>query len=296
MLDFLAHIESANNARLDDYAPFVIDGCAVGLIHHTNVVRLNEQGLALDVQENAYHWDYDGDCQTRSAYLNDIILSLATEGFVPGWRGEQYALSRDFYAPPKALIERASMPIFGACGYGVHVNGLTKKQGKTHLWIAKRADDKPTDPGKLDQIAAGGIPHGIDVFANMQKECDEEASIPLSLSETATAVSMSSYFYAVENGIRADQLFNYDLWLPESFIPHNQDGEVASFDCLPLEEVMELVSRTDQFKFNANIVLIDLFIRHGLITPEHQQYEQICAQLNHREAILCARFPVFTKK
>lgn len=295
MLDFFAHIDAANNVNLDHCQPLLIDNSAVGLLHRDNIDLLS-RAMAFCRQDGAYHWQYSGDTAERSKVLQRIIADLAAQGFVPGWRDESYALSRDFYSEPKALIERAAMPLFGACGYGVHVNGLTRKHNTTYLWIAQRAHDKPTDPGKLDQIAAGGIPFGISVFDNMQKECAEEAAIPESLSASASAVSMSSYFYQVENGIRADQLFNYDLWLPADFTPRNQDGEVAAFQCLPLTEVMRMVGEGDPFKFNANIVLIDLFIRHGLLTPKHPQYERICAHLNHREAILCAHFPAFREK
>jgi hypothetical protein len=37
---------------------------------------------------------------------------------------------------------------------------------------------------------------------------------------------------------------------------------------IPLEEAFRLVRDTDQFKFNVNLVLIDLFLRRGLIDPD----------------------------
>jgi hypothetical protein len=36
--------------------------------------------------------------------------------------------------------------------------------------------------------------------------------------------------------------------------------------------VAETVERTREFKFNCNLVLIDFFVRHGLIGPEHPDY------------------------
>ena len=53
--------------------------------------------------------------------------------------------------------------------------------------------------------------------------------------------------------------------LPDDFRPHAADGEVESFALWPLPRVLETVRDTDDFKFNVNLVLIDLFLRRGLI-------------------------------
>jgi hypothetical protein len=50
-------------------------------------------------------------------------------------------------------------------------------------WLGRRSRQKPTWPGMLDHIVAGGQPHGISVVDNVRKECEEEASIPLALAE-----------------------------------------------------------------------------------------------------------------
>ena len=51
--------------------------------------------------------------------------------------------------------------------------------------------------------------------------------------------------------------------------PQAADGEVEAFELWPIARVLETVRDTDDFKFNVNLVLIDLFIRLGLIAePE----------------------------
>ena len=63
--------------------------------------------------------------------------------------------------------------------------------------------------------------------------------------------------------MRRDRLHCYDLLLPEEFIPHPVDGEVTGFELWPMRRVFETVRDTDAFKFNVNLVLIDLFRRLG---------------------------------
>ena len=73
-------------------------------------------------------------------------------------------------------------------------------------------------------------------------------------------------------GLRRDRLHCYDLDLPADFIPHAADGEVEAFELWPIARVVQRVRDTQDFKFNVNLVLIDLFLRQGLIAgPESEE-------------------------
>lgn len=37
------------------------------------------------------------------------------------------------------------------------MNGYVGKSGQKFLWVAKRSDFKPTYPGRLDHLVAGGL-------------------------------------------------------------------------------------------------------------------------------------------
>lgn len=285
-MSFLDRIREANNADLDDYLPLFAGGEMVGLVWRELFGTLCESGLDLRLEGRRCVWHTPGSFADNSALLAECARAWLSCGLIDGWRDERYAVAAGFYHAPYAVIERAAMPVLGACGYGVHVNGLTRRDGIVHMWLGRRAADKSTDPDKLDQIAAGGIPHGLSIFANMQKECEEEAALPAALSATARAVGMGSYLRRTENGIRADVLFNYDLWLPEDFVPVNTDGEVAEFVCLPLGEVAQIVADSDEVKFNSALVIIDFLIRHGHLTPEHPDYQAVAGRLNPREVLL----------
>ena len=78
---------------------------------------------------------------------------------------------------------------------------------------------------------------------------------------------------------RRDIIYCYDLELPEDFQPTPTDGEVADFLLLPIDKVIELVAETDRFKPNCNLVIIDFLLRHGLLGPEHPQYDALALGL-----------------
>ncbi|SUO93354.1 NUDIX hydrolase [Suttonella ornithocola] len=271
----------ANNAKLSDYQPWYIHNHHIGYIRRTLRATLADYGLTFTEKEDCLYWQPIGNFDENSAFLAEITQKMEKTGFVHGWRDELYPIASAYNSTPYALIERAALPILGCKGYGVHLNGLVKKADRIYMWIARRAANKPTSPNKLDQIAAGGLPYGISAFDNLQKECAEEAAIPFELSRKAIACGVSSYYHEVDNGIRADVMFHYDLWLPESFTPHNTDGEVAAFYCLPIEEVLvQLENQPETFKYNSAIVMIDCAIRHGLLTPDNtHNYTELCAAM-----------------
>jgi 8-oxo-dGTP pyrophosphatase MutT (NUDIX family) len=195
--------------------------------------------------------------------LNEIALAAGCRV-----RGEDFDVRAAIDGPVLALLDRGALPDFGVMGVGVHVNGLVKRLDGWHLWVGKRAADKKLDPGKLDNLVGGGVAAGHTAFETLLKEAAEEAALPEDMAKTATLQGRFSYNMERPEGLRRDVLYVYDLILPEDFEPHPADGEVEHFELWPLAKVFEAVRETDAFKFNVNLVLIDLFIRFGLVEGE----------------------------
>ena len=125
-------------------------------------------------------------------------------------------------------------------------------------------------------------PHGLGVLENMEKEAAEEAGIPPHLARKAVATGAVSYtasytYSSGDRGLKQDVLFVFDLELPEDFVPTAVDGEVEKFELMEAGQVMALVGLTDEYKDNCNLVLIDFFIRHGLLDPGAPGYLDLVA-------------------
>ena len=201
---------------------------------------------------------------TDGAGLQRIARGLADRGLFR-WRDEAFDVRAAPNTPALARIDRGALPVFGIQAEGVHVNGLVRRADGLHIWVARRAANKALDPGKLDHIVAGGTPAGLTAMQTLIKEAAEEAAIPEALAAKAVKVAEISYAMDRPEGLRRDLLHCYDLALPEDFIPHAADGEVEAFELWPIARVIETVRRTDDFKFNVNLVLIDLFVRLGVV-------------------------------
>lgn len=123
---------------------------------------------------------------------------------------------------------------------------------------------------------------------NMIKEAGEEAGIPEPLAQKARPVGAVSYIAAAEAGeaVKRDVLFTFDLELPVDFTPVVTDGEVESFELRHVDDVMQTVAFSDDYKTNCNLVLIEFFFRHGLLDPGAPGYLELLASL--RQAAVCA--------
>ncbi len=254
---YLRHVTACNNARLPgDRVAFRIGGALVGWVKPAFAAKL------ADCPE--IRADADGITLADGSALPALSRRLSDAGCYR-WRREAFDIRAEPDGPVLALLDRGALPSFGVMAVGVHVNGLVRRSDGLHVWIARRAADKLLDPGKLDHIVAGGVPAGLTPAETLVKEAAEEAAIPTSLACQAVAVAMIGYAMERPEGLRRDRLHCYDLELPEDFCPTAADGEVESFELWPMARVMQTVRDTDDFKFNVNLVLIDLFLRQGLI-------------------------------
>ncbi|XP_044472392.1 nudix hydrolase 20, chloroplastic-like isoform X2 [Mangifera indica] len=266
-----------------EFVPFIIEGQLVGYTHNRFAKQLRRYGeVFVYSEDNGGHVALNSKLKTaeeRTRAVGEVIKCLGEEEVIPGIRNELYPVKSSFGAPIFFSLERAAAPYFGIKAYGVHMNGYVERDGQKFLWIGKRSQMKPTYPGMLDHLVAGGLPHGIACGENLMKECEEEAGIPRSISIGAIPVGAVSYVDIDGYRYKRDVLFCYDLKLPEDFIPENQDGEVESFKLIPVTNVANVIRRTEFFKANCSLVITDFLFRHGYICPESFRYLDLLQSL-----------------
>jgi len=190
-----------------------------------------------------------GSVAARSAVVAGALDRLRAEKILTGWRDELYPVGTRFGEDPALLIERAAACPLGVRAFGVHVNAFVCRGAKeadgrgegeprrpTHVWVATRSSTKPTWPGLLDHLVAGGQPAGMTPRENVTKECGEEAGVPPALAARAREAGCVTYTSLSDRGVGRDCLFVFDLELPSDFVPTPCDGEVESFELLPVAE------------------------------------------------------------
>ncbi len=188
-------------------------------------------------------------------------------------------------------VERAAAGLLGVVRYGVHLTAYVGDGADDiRIWVPRRAADKSTYPGMLDNSVAGGLMTGEDPFDCVVREADEEASLPEAVVRgRARFVGLVTYVYVTDEraggapgDIYPECEWTYDLRLPDdgSVVPQPKDGEVESFMLCSVAEVRAQLAR-GEYKPNCAVVLLDFFVRHGLLTPASEPaYDAIVRRLH----------------
>lgn len=216
----------------------------------------------------------------RNAALDEAVDRLIDDGLCPPRRDEIYAVVERWAGPVLAQIDRAACPVFGLQAFGVHIHGLVQQPDGLAMWIARRGLTRGVAPGRLDNMVAGGQPHGLSLLDNVVKEAGEEAGLSPEMARRAQPVGAVAYAFDLPAlapgeppvGLRRDTLFVYDLVLGEAVLPEPQDDEVIAFELWPAVEALARAAATDDFKFNVPLTLIEFALRRGLVDGGDPQY------------------------
>lgn len=209
-----------------------------------------------------------------------------------GWRNELYPV----YGPRNKLlysIERSASALLGIVTYGVHMTAYVHSPESSHgmkIWIPRRAAGKQTYGGMLDNTVAGGMATGEGPLECLVREAEEEASLPRDLVEkssrshgTITYIHIRTPEATGEVGlVQPECQYVYDLELPADIVPKPNDSEVQEFYLWDVEEVQEHMAN-GEFKPNCALIMLDFFIRHGILTLENEKdYHEIKCRI-HRD-------------
>ena len=228
------------------------------------------------------------------------VLDLAREQqsfkVLAGWRNELYTIYGSYGS---IAMERAGSALFGIVTQGVHMTAYTKGEDGLKMWVPRRAKSKQTYGSMLDNTVAGGLSAGEEPFECLVREAAEEASLPEDIvRKSAKACGVVTYFYVRdaraggETGLLQPECeYVYDLELEENVVPRPGDNEVEDFYLWSVEEVQKALAE-GQFKPNCALVLLDFFVRHGVLTAENEpDFIEIVSRMHRKLPFPTALYP-----
>ncbi|CAO1619990.1 unnamed protein product [Parajaminaea phylloscopi] len=242
--------------------------------------------------------------QKRTDAINNVATRWKEAGHfrsaLDGWRREMYAIYSDdrhpyaFYRDSPAErpnerafeLERAACALFGLATFGVHLTAYTdaaSSSDEAKIWTPRRAQDKATWPGFLDNSVAGGITSGDSPWESVIRECWEEAGLSEEVVRPRLKqVGVLTYVYRTPEGYLQPEIeYVYDLPLPLDVRPHPVDGEAEDFQLWTFDQIRTRM-QAGEFKPNCALVIIDFLIRHGVITAETEpRYMQVVSLLHN---------------
>lgn len=204
-------------------------------------------------------WDaFDWSEHRRSDTLQSLLVQHKTRGLLTGWRDERFSFwhaaceNPQTAGPPFLRVERSGFRYLGMVSHAVHINGFLS-DGR--LWCGRRSLAKATDPGMLDNVAAGGLPSGEWIANCAIRELGEEAGLMGVLAEELVDAGLVRTARYEPQGWHDEVLHVRNLALAHDFLPMNQDGEVAEFVCLHPADVVARM-RAGQFTVDAVASLV----------------------------------------
>jgi 8-oxo-dGTP pyrophosphatase MutT (NUDIX family) len=256
------------------------------------------RGLAeweLDDDERTLILKAGEDEPTRSAILARTTAAMREIGhfnILKGWRNELYPVYGP--APSRELlfsVERAASALFGIVTYGIHMTAYTKSaSGELKIWTPRRSKTKSTYPGMLDNTVAGGMATGENPQICCVREASEEASLPEDLvREKAHSAGTVTYFHIRDSRaggetrlLQPECQYIFDLELPDDVQPKPSDDEVEEFYLMGVDELKAKL-KTGEFKPNCAVVLLDFFIRHGVLNAQNEpDFIEIVSRLHRK--------------
>ncbi|MBB3193511.1 NUDIX hydrolase [Roseateles terrae] len=245
---------------------FLVGDWPVGWIHPMRIPALQACWPELHLSPGLARWDASGLAPAqRSERIGIVASALRERQAITGWRDEAFACEQPVSDPCAErgemlfALERAAFRFFGLRSRAVHINGFLPGG---RLLCGRRAMSKATDPGRLDNLAAGGVPVGEAFDACAQRELWEEAGVPLGLSALLQPRGQLRSTRMTPEGLHDEVLHIYHLVLPPGFVASNQDGEVSEFLSFDLESLAQRLMR-DEFSVDAAAVTA-----WGLMHPE----------------------------
>lgn len=299
LLKYIANVDNLSESEVSHYYKFrAHDGrTTLGYVTEKSAKHFKqEENFVVDEKERTITLGAEFDkVEKRDGFFHEVGLrwrkkpefSLILD---KGWRNELYTVYNPTHVP-YFHVERSLAPVLGVITYGVHVNAYVpaskSSNGKIKIWTPRRASNKPTYPGMLDNTVGGGLGYPYGVEETVLKECYEEAGIADDFAkQNLRSVGAVQYFHKPDDeySVQPEIEYIFDLCLnrEDELSLENVDGEAEEFRLMDIDEILKRLENSE-FKPNCGTIIIDFLIRHGIVTPQNElNYLEILAR-SHRQ-------------
>lgn len=229
--------------------------------------------------------------ERRDAFDRLLSVEREKETFrvLKNWTGERFPI----FGPNRELIadlERSASGLFGIVTYGVQLITYREDEDVFFTWAARRSSKKTLYPNRLGVTVGGSLPAGETPFECLIREAHEEAGLDSQLIKShAMSVGTISYVTSSESKttsggesglIRAEIQNVYDMKVGKDIIPTPHDMEASNISLYSVNEIKKALDDGEFTPANACLML-DFFIRHGLVTFENEpKYNEIISRLH----------------
>jgi 8-oxo-dGTP pyrophosphatase MutT (NUDIX family) len=267
---FIAQAIQANFTLPDhDRWAFEIDDDVVGSIKPEDAQFFAQKIAGLNLEPNCL--SLAPFCSPDApSVLAQMASALRDQGRLGKWRNELLRVTGDS-GQVRGLIERAAVRQLGIRTFAVHLvaySQLANSAAITGMWVQQRALDKANDPGLWDTCAGGLAAGDESLLLSLEREVQEEAGLDLQhLQREGHQVKRGNTIQTRRNipeGLLVEELLCWDIDLPTTVIPINQDGEVEQFQLWSIEKIIGGIA-DQQFTVEAALIIHQSLFNRGYL-------------------------------
>jgi 8-oxo-dGTP pyrophosphatase MutT (NUDIX family) len=200
--------------------------------------------------------------------LAQMANALRDQGRLGKWRNELLRVTGDS-GQVRGLVERAAVRQLGIRTFAVHLvaySQIANSAATTGMWVQQRALDKANDPGLWDTCAGGLAAGDESLLLSLEREVQEEAGLDLpSLQREGHLIKRGNTIQTQRNipeGFLVEELLCWDIDLPDTVMPVNQDGEVEKFELWPIDKIIAGIAE-QQFTVEAALIIHQSLVARG---------------------------------
>ncbi|KAK0624771.1 NUDIX hydrolase domain-like protein [Bombardia bombarda] len=282
-----------------DYHYFLIEGYdrPFGYVHSHFISEVSwPEYWKIDAEKRFLTLTTGTDFDTRSRLVYETLRKNHESQSVPAlryWAKEEFPVYDTLTGELVLNMDGCGTDMFGIVSFSVHMTGWVMTAEGIKIWVPRRAKEKMSFPGMLDNTVGGSLAAGEKPIDGIVRECEEEICLdPEYTRANIRACGTNSFQLTVtdllEPACQHQVQYLYEIELRQDVVPKIGDGEVGELNLLSLEEVVEAM-RQGEFKLTCNMTYLAFFIRHGYITAENEpDFVQICSRLNRYHDLFIA--------
>ncbi|KAK1496461.1 thiamine pyrophosphokinase [Colletotrichum cuscutae] len=232
-------------------------------------------------------------CAAAMTRLLKAAQNTAAFPKLDNWPGEKFPV---LASPFPFAVDRVIAPYFGIVSTGVQLTIFVRNENGSigGIWIARRGATKPMYAGMLDNAAGGAVNHHELPFKGLLREAAEELDIDAHKATSGGTISwlnIKDKRSGINEGlVEPGVQFVYDLEVSADTKLHPAEAGIDWLRLLSVEEVKSALVRRE-FKPSCACVMVDFFVRHGIINVENdRQFAELVPRL-HRRLLLPVTYP-----
>lgn len=270
----------------------------VGYVHHSVVVEMPwTECWTYDSKDNSLIFDGGDDIQKRNEEMKITMMLASTkarnqrEADIPLGPLRELSWQRTpVYSHDGQHImdvDNAAAELLGVTKYTVALTAWTSVNGRRRYWVPQRSIERPSSPGKFDNLASASLGPEEVPLELMKQAADIQAWLPTEYTNASLracgTISYHTWRHKVPflATVQPHIQYVYEIELGKEMRPAAAGVEVTQLWPMSFDRILELLE-SGGFEPHAQMTYLAHFVRHGVADAENEPWLREVQRRLHR--------------